>query len=98
GVETLKVTDLVEDALKINGSDFARRDIQVMKELDEELTVTVHKNRVLQIMINLLRNARQACDASGQKSKRLVIRASNGGDRIRIAVSDNGIGISAENI
>jgi PAS domain S-box-containing protein len=98
GAETLKVTDLVEEALKINGSDFARDDIQVKKELDQELTVTIHKNRVLQIMINLLRNARQACDASGQDSKRLVIHASNGGDRIRIAVSDNGIGISAENM
>ena len=46
--------------------------------------ITVEKHKVLQILVNLIRNAKYACDESGRDDKRLVIQASNGGDRVRI--------------
>ena len=60
--------------------------------------VSADKHKVLQILVNLIRNAKYACDESGRDDKRLVMRASNGDDRVRIAVIDNGIGIPAENL
>ena len=54
------------------------------------------KPKVMQILINLFRNATQAMDAGGGRDKVLAIRVSwNGDNRVKIAVSDNGIGISA---
>ncbi len=96
--ETFKVADLVEDALKIDASTRARRNIQVIKEFSAGLAVTAEKHKVLPILVNLVRNARQACDASRRRAKKLTIRASDDGDRIQIAVSDNGAGIAREDL
>jgi signal transduction histidine kinase len=97
--ETVKVTDLVEDALRMNASSLIRHDLHFFREYDERLPeIIVEKNKVLQILVNLIRNARQSCDESGQPEKRLTMRVSNGGDRVRIALADNGIGISSENL
>ncbi len=95
--ETLSITDLVEDALKMNSSSLARHDIIVTKEFQKVPPISVEKHKILQILVNLVRNAKQACDASGSMEKRLTLRVTNGNDRVRIAVTDNGIGIPSEN-
>src|SRR5438034_11814451 len=55
-------------------------------------------NKVLQILVNLIRNAKYACDAAGRPDKRLTVRVTNGDHHVRIAVIDNGIGIPPENL
>jgi two-component system NtrC family sensor kinase len=96
--ETLQLTDLVEDALKMNASSFVRHDIHVVKEFKTVPLVSVEKHNVLQILVNLVRNAKDACDHSGRVDKRLTLRVSNGQEHVRIAVADNGVGIPAENL
>jgi PAS domain S-box-containing protein len=98
GVETHTISDLVEDALRMNANGLSRHDIEIVKEFQEGLAINVEKHKVLQILVNLFRNARQACETSDQPEKKLTIRASNGGDRVRISVTDNGVGIAAENL
>jgi signal transduction histidine kinase len=97
-VETARVTDLVEDALRMNASSLARHDIEVIREFDDVPPVTVEKHKVLQVLVNLVRNAKHACDDSGRPDKRLILRVTRGPDRVRIAVADNGVGISPENL
>jgi C4-dicarboxylate-specific signal transduction histidine kinase len=97
--EAIKVTDLVEDALRMNASALIRHDVHFFREYDEHLPeITVEKHKVLQILVNLIRNAKQACDESGQEEKRLTMRVTNGSDMVRIALIDNGIGIPAEHL
>jgi signal transduction histidine kinase len=97
--ETVKVTDLVEDAVRMNASALARHDISFQREYAEHLSeITIEKHKVLQILVNLIRNAKQACDAANSAEKRLTVRVTNGDDRIRISLADNGVGISAENL
>jgi len=98
-VEVVKPIDLAEDALRMNSSTLSRNDVQVVREYDENLPeINVQKHKALQILVNLIRNAKQASDEAGREDKRLVVKVSNGGDRIRISVVDNGIGISSENL
>lgn len=97
--ETVKVTDLVEDALRINADGLERHDVQTFREYDPHVPqITVEKHKVLQILVNLVRNAKYACDESGHEDKRLVVRVTNGDDRVRVSVMDNGVGIPAENL
>jgi two-component system, NtrC family, sensor kinase len=59
----------------------------------------VDRHRVLQILINLLRNAKYAMDGQKESDRRLVIRvgpASPG--RVQITVRDTGAGIARENL
>jgi hypothetical protein len=39
------------------------------------------KHKVLQILINLVRNAKYACDESGRSDKQLILRATHGAGR-----------------
>jgi len=54
---------------------------------------------LLQIVVNLLHNAKYACEASNRPDKRVTVRAKAAGpDRVKVEVTDNGIGIPPENI
>ena len=97
--ETVQVAELIEDALRMNTGALARHEVQLQREYDSHLPeISVDKHKVLQILVNLIRNAKYACDESGRKDKRLTVRVTNGGDRVRIAVMDNGVGIPLENL
>ncbi|HVV72570.1 MAG TPA: ATP-binding protein, partial [Verrucomicrobiae bacterium] len=97
--ETIKVTDLVEDALRVNMEALARHDVRLVREFASELpAISVDKHKVLQILVNLIRNAKHACDDAGHADKRLTVRVANGDGRLKISVSDNGVGIASENL
>src|SRR5882724_4831161 len=97
--ETVKITDLVEDALRMNTNALERHNVQLVREYDSALPeITVDKHKVLQILINLVRNAKYACDESNRMDKRITIRVAKTDRRIGISVIDNGMGISRENL
>ncbi len=62
----------------------------------------VDKHKVLQILINVIRNAKYAVSESARREKKVVVRVGvqgyNGHRRVQIAVCDNGIGIAPENL
>lgn len=96
--ETVKITDLVEDALRMNVGALLRHNVKVIREYDEVPPIDIEKHKVLQILVNLIRNAKYACDESAREDKQMTVRIARIADRIKIAVIDNGIGILAENL
>jgi PAS domain S-box-containing protein len=98
--ETLAVSGLVEDALRMNAGAFDRHGISIVREIDPNTPpVCVDRHKVLQILVNVLRNAKYAMDEQDPALKRLVVRVGTAGaDRVKIVVVDNGIGIPAENL
>ncbi len=96
-VETVKVTDLVEDALRMNAGALVRHEIALVREYTGAPGITVEKHKVLQVLVNVIRNAKYACDESGRKDKQIRLKISQRDQWICIAVIDNGIGIPAEN-
>jgi len=96
--ETLQVSDLIEDALRMNASALTRHEVRVVREFAAVPPVTIEKHKVLQILVNLIRNAKHACEDSGGTDKRLTVRVANDDGRLKIAISDNGVGIPAENL
>jgi len=53
----------------------------------------------LQILGNILSNAKYACDGTSRKDKKVTIRVQAiPGDLLRIAITDNGMGILPENL
>jgi len=94
--ESLAAAELLEEALKMESSVLGRSDLVIRREFDDVARVTVEKHKVLQILVNLLGNAGQACRQTGVK--RLTLRLKQRGDRVIIDVIDNGDGIPAENL
>jgi CHASE1-domain containing sensor protein/signal transduction histidine kinase len=99
-VEVVKAAELVEDALRMNTDSLERQGVQVIRDYAPQQLpeIKVAKHKVLQILVNLLRNAKIACDQSDRADKRLTVRVTNGDGCLRISVIDNGVGIPAENL
>jgi signal transduction histidine kinase len=96
--ETVEVVDLVEDSLRLNAGAFARHGVTLRREFTAVPKITVDKHKVLQILVNLVRNAKYACDESGKTDKLLTLRIGPSESGVRISVIDNGVGIAAENM
>ena len=97
--ETVNVVDLVEYALRLNVGSLERHNVQLVRNYGPKLPeITVDKHKVLQILVNLIRNAKQACVESDKGKRILSVALRNGGDHLEISVSDNGIGIPPENL
>ena len=96
--ETVDVATLVEDSLAMNRGAFARHGVTLTREFAAVPQITVDKHKVLQILVNLERNAKYACDASGRSDKNVTVRIAPLDGSVQIQVIDNGVGISAENM
>ncbi|HLM46430.1 MAG TPA: HAMP domain-containing sensor histidine kinase, partial [Myxococcaceae bacterium] len=99
-VEQVRVAQLLDDALKLHALTFEKQGIQVRREYAEVAPVLMDRHKLLQILFNLLSNARQALQESGRADKQLLLRIGEdgAGERLRVEVTDNGIGISSENL
>jgi signal transduction histidine kinase len=98
-LEILPVASLVEDALRMHAAALARHNVQVVREFSDVPLVCVDKHKVLQILVNLIRNAKYALDERGHVEKRLTLRIGmTGSDCAQVVVSDNGIGIPQESL
>ena len=96
--ERLAVANLVDDALRMNAGAFTRHGVNLKCEFDDVPEIVVEKHKVLQILVNLLRNARHACEASGKPEKEVVMRIARQAGGVQIAVIDNGIGIQPDHM
>ncbi len=98
--ENLSPAELIEDALRLNLAAFERHRIELVREFDMNAPkVCVDRHKVLQILINLLRNAKHAMEEVNDHERRMIIRVSSTSpDRVKISVIDNGIGIAPENL
>jgi PAS domain S-box-containing protein len=97
-MEVVEVADLVEDSLHMNAASLDRHQIELVRDYQKVPPINVDKHKVLQILVNLIRNAKHACDNDGEAGKKMTIRVADGDGRIKISVIDNGIGIPAENL
>jgi signal transduction histidine kinase len=96
--ETIDVAALVEESLRINASGFERHGITLQREFAAVPPITVEKHKVLQILVNLLRNAKHACEQGGNANRLVLVRIAAGDRGVSIAVCDNGVGIPPENL
>jgi signal transduction histidine kinase len=60
--------------------------------------LTVVKHKVLQILVNLLRNAGEACRQAGRPDSLVTVTQGCAGGRFQVTIADNGVGVAAENL
>jgi two-component system, NtrC family, sensor kinase len=85
--------------LRIHHGALDRHRIRIAREFEKVPDIIADKHKVLQILINLIGNAKYALSATENGDRRLTVgmRAA-GGDRIRFSIQDNGVGIAQENL
>lgn len=96
-LEDCALDQLVEDALRIHASSLERHDVAIEREFAPLPPAFLDRHKLLQILVNLVSNAQQACE--GAAEPRVVVRLSSPTpDTLRVEVEDNGHGIDPENL
>jgi Na+/proline symporter/signal transduction histidine kinase len=92
------VASLIDDAIRINTLE--KYGAEIVREFAAAPRLSIDKHKVLQILVNLISNARHALnheDVRGEK--RVIIRfAHPEPERLVITVSDTGMGIAPEDM
>jgi two-component system, NtrC family, sensor kinase len=95
--EPTSLAAVVDDALRINQAALTRHSVRVERRLAEVPPVLTEKHKVLMILVNLISNAKYALDVLPEQDRRLIVSLEAiPGDRVRIEVKDNGMGIAPE--
>lgn len=98
-VEEVDMAALIEDAIRINLASAERHFIQIERDFEELPPISVEKQKVLQILVNVISNAKYALISKVGEHKTIRVRLARGdSDCIRIELTDNGVGISPENL
>jgi signal transduction histidine kinase len=101
-VEPVDVGELVEDALRMNAGALTRHKVEVVKTLANLPALALDRHRMLQILVNLVSNAKQALNGLGDREPCIRLDATLAGDAaaqvLRVTVSDNGEGIDPDNL
>ncbi len=96
--EKLDLAELIEDTLRMSAGTLERHRVEVVREFEPMPRVMVDKHKVLQILVNLVRNAKHACEAADRPDRTLTVRLFNGDGTVKVSVTDNGVGIPPENL
>ncbi len=98
-VVPVQICDLAEDALRMNSGALARHQVTVVKEFSQVPLVRLDRSRVLQILVNLISNAKNAMANMAGGSHRITLRVDVvDGTSLRVSVKDEGEGIPEENL
>ncbi|RLQ20475.1 PAS domain-containing protein [Seongchinamella sediminis] len=83
------LADCVDEAVHLLSLDREARQVNFRNQCDRELLVLADTQRLLQVFVNILGNARDACDTDGL----VLVRAYADGETVLVDVDDNGSGI-----
>jgi signal transduction histidine kinase len=101
-VEMVRPHDLIEEALHMSEREIAQHSVTALSRCEELPLLLLDKPRVLQILVNLLRNGAQAMGSVSVETRELVIEAGmawgEDAEQLRIRVRDKGVGIASADL
>jgi signal transduction histidine kinase len=98
-VEPLQITDVLEDVLRMHAAAFVDHGITVIRDYADVPIALLDRHAVLQVLVNLVGNAKHALRDGSTAQKLLTLRVSRPTDgTLRVEMCDTGVGIAAENL
>jgi signal transduction histidine kinase len=98
-IEAVRPEDLADEAIRMQSSALARHQVTVLRDYQPMPVLPLDRGRVLQILVNLISNAKAAMSGIAKEARRLTLRVElAGASRLRFSVSDAGEGIPQENL
>jgi PAS domain S-box-containing protein len=92
--ESISLSELVETALRVQSSELAH--IEVTRAYEELQPIITDRHKLLQILVNLISNARDAIEAGSGDNRRILVKLAREGDLALLTVEDSGVGMSQE--
>lgn len=96
--QVVSIQNVLEESLLISGIEINNYGIQFERNYAKLKPVLVDKVKLLQILVNLVQNAKESLQASGNPQKILQLTIDQTSTNFCIRITDNGVGISHENL
>ena len=98
--EVLDINRLIDDALKIEQNSLNKYSIEISKNLESMPECEVHKSKLLQVITNLIKNAKEATiDNKTIDQRKIAIETAQlDSNYVYIKIKDNGVGIAEKHI
>ena len=96
--EVCTLEEIAETALAISEAALRGANVEIAREYDKLPPVLVDRHRIMQILVNLISNAKHALEDVSRPDRRLLVAIARVDGGVRIEVRDNGVGIAAENL
>lgn len=97
-VSAISASTVLIDVLDLIGHEFARKEIELVNELDPRTSVLGEAGPLHQVFLNLLVNAMHAIEEKNEGGRRIRITSKSTPNEVVIAISDTGCGISSGNL
>lgn len=100
-IEKISLPEVIEAAILLIEASLKKNGIELEKKYEYVLPILTDKNKIMQILINLLQNAKDAlvvADPNIAKKLSIFTRLAPDKQHVEIIIADTGLGISAENL
>jgi len=94
--EYIKLCILVDSAIGLIEKGLEKRDIKLSKRYGCDLSLSLYKNEMIQVLLNLLKNAQEALE--DVENPEITVDIYSEDSMIKVCVKDNGGGVKEENI
>jgi two-component system, NtrC family, sensor kinase len=92
-LETVRLNDVIEQALQLREHELMFRNVTIMREFDvTNPKVCVDPNKIVQVVLNLLNNADDAINEA-RRPGTIRVKTAIAGDNVRIEIIDSGTGL-----
>ncbi len=92
------LVDIMEDALLVQKDGFAEFRLTTVKEFIDTPKITIQKTKLIHILVNLIKNAKEAMMEAPSENRTLTLSVFPQNKNAYIKVKDTGAGIASENI
>lgn len=98
-MDLVSLPKLVEDAVRMVQANMHRDQIKILRDIQPVPEVLAVKHKILEILVNLLRNAAHAIIEHNGPERTISIRLRRHGEHsVRLEVQDTGIGLAEANL
>jgi PAS domain S-box-containing protein len=97
-VENADICKVVEDTLKVDANMIFRHNIALVRQFEDVPLFMMDRHKVIQIMLNLFKNAIDSLLLSDHEEKKIVVNIKQLNDTVIIEVADNGVGVDSQHM
>jgi PAS domain S-box-containing protein len=98
-IEKISINEILDLAFNINNQSLNKYNIMVEKNYHDCLNIESDKNKIIQILVNLIQNSKESLLLVPlNQDKKIILNTRLKDDNVEIEVRDNGTGIAPENL
>ncbi len=90
------VEEIFEDVFSVVGVSLKSNAIELVKEFNSTKEIETYSRELMQVLINIVKNSKEAIDATEPKEKKISLFLNDIEDKISIKICDTGGGIKEE--